>query len=45
MKNLFSICLVLIFGFLLPGMAQAENGIIEDQAIEQVVHELSLISS
>ena len=44
MKNLFSICLVLIFGFLMPSFALAESDIIENQAIEQVVHELSLES-
>lgn len=44
MKNFFSICLVLVIGFLMPGLAHAENDI-EEQAIKQVVHELSLVSS
>ena len=45
MKNFFSICLVLIFGFLMPGLAHAENDITEEQAIKQMVHELSLASN
>ncbi|MDD2503083.1 MAG: hypothetical protein PHP79_07020 [Clostridia bacterium] len=45
MKNLFSICLVLIFGFFSLGLAHAENDINEKQAIDQLVNELSLENS
>lgn len=45
MKKMFSICLVLIFGLFLSGIAHADTGILEEQAIEQVVLKLSNKSS
>lgn len=44
MKNLLSICLILIFG-LIPGLAHADDTTIEQQAVEQLVHELSLATN
>lgn len=44
MKNLLSISLVLILG-LIPGLAYANDTATEQEAVEQLVHELSLVTN
>ena len=42
MKNLVSICLVLVFGFLSPNLVFADDNNTKEPVVEQLVRELSL---